>query len=110
MTHSDQSKWEAFGTVEELKSAFGVPSQAIFVGYVVWLRQSDEFLVSLQKFPQKWHNGSAVGFAWTSYPAHAKVFSDHREAFRVAAEYDKARAEVVHLFDLEDKLLVVSDV
>ncbi len=95
--------------IDAVKSAYGLPADAVFLGYVVWLRATDEFLVSVQKFPRKWKKGSAVGRIWTKYPQIAKVFSDHRDAWQAAQDYERDTPEVVHLFDTADQLFVAFD-
>lgn len=91
----------------EVKAAYGLPTDAVFLGYVVHLPDSEEFLVSVQKFPRRWHQLGA-GWLWAKHPGMAKVFGDHRAAWRVVQDCDRAAA-VVHLFDVGDQFFVAFD-
>lgn len=96
-------------SVDDVKAAYGFPSDAVFRGYLVYLPDTEEFLISVQKFPRNWNKAAGVARLWTKYPHAAKIFRDHRQAFRVASEYDRAAIQVVHLFETADQLLVAFD-
>ena len=96
-------------SIDDVKAAYGFPADAVFRGYLVHLPESDEFLVSVQKFPRKWSRPSGVGRVWTQYPHIAKVFHDHRSALFAARGCDNQTARIVHLFETADQLLVSFD-
>lgn len=81
--------------VDELRAAHGVPSDAEFVGFVVWLRERDEFLVHLEDMPMLTKRAygpvveAAVRFPnWDDAAPHAKA-SKHPAV--VAAAFDMGK-------------------
>lgn len=78
--------------VDDLRAEHGVPAEAEFVGFVVWLRERDEFLVRLEETPTmiKRSYGQAVEAAvqfptWDDAVTHADA-SNHPAV--VAAAFD----------------------
>lgn len=81
--------------IEDLREQHGVPAHAKFVGFVVWLRERDEFLVHLEETPDmtKRAYGRAVETAvrfnsWDDAAPHAAA-SKHTATVAVAFDLDK---------------------
>ena len=81
--------------IDDLRAEHGVPSDAKFVGFVVWLRERDEFLVLLEEAPTltKRAYGRAVEAAvrfstWDEAVPHADA-SKHPAI--VAAAFDMGK-------------------
>lgn len=81
--------------VEDLRAAHGVPADAEFVGFVVWLRERDEFLVHLEESPAMTKRAygqvveAAVRFpTWDDAATHAEA-SKHPAI--VAAAFDMGK-------------------
>jgi hypothetical protein len=81
--------------IDELRAEHGVPADAEFVGFVVWLRERDEFLVLLDETPTmtKRAYGRAVEAAvqfstWDEAAPHADA-SKHPAI--VAAAFDMGK-------------------
>jgi hypothetical protein len=81
--------------VDELRTAHGVPADAEFVGFVVWLRERDEFLVHLEDSPSMTKRGygpiveAAVRFPTWDEAAHHAEASKHPAI--VAAAFDMGK-------------------
>lgn len=82
-------------SVDELRASFGVPADAEFVGFVVWLREHDEFLIHLDDTPAMTNRGygpvvgGAVRFpTWDDAAPHAAA-SKHPAI--VAATFDMGK-------------------
>lgn len=82
-------------SVDELRASHGVPADAEFVGFVVWLRERDEFLVHLDVTPAMTKRGygpvveAAVRFpTWDDAAPHAAA-SKHPAI--VAAAFDMGK-------------------
>lgn len=86
--------------IEEVKQISGFPSDADFCGYVVHLRDTDEFLMSAKT------RGGATIRAWSKRPDDARVFKSHKQAWAFALDCDKHTPEVVHLFETPTQFLV----
>lgn len=78
--------------IEELRAAHDVPADAEFVGFVVWLRERDEFLVHLEDTPVMMKRAygpvveAAVRFAtWDDAAPHADA---SKNPAIVAAAFD----------------------
>ncbi len=80
-------------SVEEVKQFPGFPSDAVFIGYVVHLRDTDEFLVSAKQ------RGGVTARTWSKLPNHARVFKSHKQAWSFALDCDNHTPEVIHLFE-----------
>ena len=81
--------------VDELRATHGVPADAEFVGFVVWLRERDEFLVHLDDMPSTTKRAygpvveAAVRFAtWEDAVPHAEA---SRHPAIVAAAFDMGK-------------------
>lgn len=87
--------------VEEVIQELGLPEEARFVGYVVHLPESDEFLVKIKK-----QKGSEKRLWIQGVPDKAKVYG-WEKAVKQVVEYGKG-AVVGYLFDLENQYMVGS--
>ncbi len=81
--------------VDELRAAYEVPADAEFIGFVVWLRERDEFLIHLKDTPLMTKRAygpvveAAVRFAiWDDAVLHAEA-SKHPAI--VAAAFDMGK-------------------
>ncbi|MET2529920.1 hypothetical protein [Ralstonia pseudosolanacearum] len=94
----------AIGSVpspEAMRESMGFAASAKFVGYVVHLPDSDEFLAGATE-PQR---GVKV-YQYAANPDLAKVFADYRVAAKQAAPIQKHRTVVAYLFDHDNQWLV----
>lgn len=89
--------------IDDLRAQHGVPADAKFVGFVVWLRERDEFLVFLDETPAmtKRAYGKAVETAvrfnsWDDAAPHAAA--------------SKHTATVAAAFDLDKQMIVIGQV
>lgn len=81
--------------IDELRATHNVPAEAEFVGFVVWLRERDEFLVELEDTPASTRRAygrvveNAVRFrTWDDAAPHAEA-SKHPAV--VAAAFDMGK-------------------
>jgi hypothetical protein len=88
--------------IDVLRKEQGVPNDAEFVGFVVWLRERDEFLVHLRDLPDRIERGygplvdKAVLFdTWDTAAPHADA--------------SKHPATVAAAFDLGSKIIVIGN-
>ncbi|UOF19506.1 hypothetical protein [Pseudomonas syringae] len=83
--------------LDELREELGLPSGAPFLGYVVHIPESDEFLA----------NFNGITFAsyrsWTKNPAMARRFEDFIDAYILV---QKDIEIVVGLFETDDQFIV----
>lgn len=92
---------EALGLVErsldEVREEYGVPAGAPFLGYIVHIPETDEFLASFK-------NGAhATARHWTRDPGLAMRFDHFPDAHSLARE---GREIVVGLFETDTQFLV----
>lgn len=83
--------------IAEIKKKLGLPASAEYLGYVVHLPDSDEFLM----LAKKGQGISQRAFAKT--PQLARLYADYHQALR-DANGCKQKAEVGVLFDIGDQL------
>lgn len=88
--------------IDVLRKEQGVPDEAEFVGFIVWLRERDEFLAYLQDLPDRIERGygrlvdNAVRFdTWDAAAPHADA--------------SKHTATVAAAFDLGSKIIVIGN-
>jgi hypothetical protein len=88
-------------SLAEVRKQLRLPESAEFLGYVVHLPVSDEFLALSQK-------GKGIAKrAFVQTPQLARLYDDYHAALRDAAEC-KQKAEVGVLFDVGDQLFYAS--
>ena len=85
-------------SIDELKKNLGLPSDAIFCGYLVHIEDKDEFLAFIEE------TDLATKRAFVGNPEDAQRFDEFGDAFKVARK-DKNEI-VVGLFDLGKQLYV----
>lgn len=89
--------------ISELMKQFGLPEHAQFVGIVVHLPTSDEFLGFYESTPD------AESYIWAKVPDLAHIFDTQKQAEKFVKSYGKGSV-VGLLFDLGDSYsLHVSD-
>ena len=86
---------------EAMRESMGFAASAKFVGYVVHLPDSDEFLADAMVSQR----GVTV-YRYGANPDLAKVFADYRGAAKQAAQIQKHRTVVAYLFDHDNQWLV----
>jgi len=94
----------AIGTVpspEAMRESMGFAASAKFVGSVVLLPDSDEFLADAMESQR----GVAV-YRYGANPDLTKVFAEYRVAAKQAAQIQKHRTVVAYLFDHDNQWLV----
>ncbi len=99
------SNWSP-ASIEEIKSASEFPADAVFRGYVVHLRETDEFLVSAKQTKVGKRKLGAPLRAWSKRPSDARVFKSDKQAWSFAFDCGNRTAEVVHLFETATQFLV----
>jgi hypothetical protein len=88
--------------IEELREAHNVPIDAQFIGFVVWLRERDEFLVHLVEEP------SMVKRAYGAVVEAAVRFSTWDDAAK-HAEASKHPAIVAAAFDMGKQIAIIGE-
>lgn len=86
---------------EAMRDSMGFPESCRFVGYVVHLPDSDEFLAGASE-P---HPGAAL-YQYAATPGLATVYPNFRAALKVADGIQKHRTVVAYLFDHGTQWLV----
>ena len=76
-----------------------LPTESKFLGYTLFLPETEEFLAKHQKTkaPTLW--------GWTPSPIAAVRFKDEKSALRIAKTYTKRKVEVLYLIDTPTQLL-----
>ncbi len=85
---------------QHLKKQLGMPSNARFLGYVLNLPHSDEFLAHYQISPDR------NQWAWSATPANAKRFKKLKQLKIVQREYSKYPSQIVCLFETPEQFIV----
>lgn len=87
-------------TVDEMRKQFNVPDDAVFDGFVVWLRERDEFLV-------KFHESAGVTQRFYGGTVEAALrFASHEEAEHHAKK-SKYPAVVGLAFDIGNQVAII---
>lgn len=88
--------------INVLRKEQDVPDNAAFVGFVVWLRERDEFLVHLRDLPDRIERGYG--------PLVDKaVLFDTWDEGALHADASKHPATVAAAFDLGSKIIVIGN-
>lgn len=88
--------------VSAIRKEFNLPDNAEYLGCVVWLRDSDEFLATIRETPAVTHR------EYTKTPALAMQFESREDADAVAEKIPHAATSAI-LFDLGDQYYVACD-
>ncbi|WP_434032703.1 hypothetical protein [Cupriavidus sp. a3] len=88
-------------TPETIRASMGFPESCKFVGYVVHLPDSDEFVASASE-PRP----GVMFYEYAVTPGLAKVYPHHRAALKIADGIQKHRTVVAYLFDHGTQWLV----
>lgn len=88
-------------TIPELIKEIGVPSDSKFLGFVVHLPHSDEFLLKEDD------SSFMTKRLWSKTPELAHIFIDQSESEKAAANYGKGAISCV-IFDIVDQLFIAS--
>lgn len=92
---------ESFGLVrrdlDEVREELGVPAGAPFLGYVVHIPASDEFLFAKKEMV------ATTARSWTKNPGLAQRFEQFADAYQAAR---KGREIVVGLFETDTQFMV----
>jgi hypothetical protein len=94
------SKMDPF--IEEMVTEAGLPDTTKFMGYVVRLPESDEFLHSVK------YAGDMAARKWALRPEMAKVYKRKDKAHQEIKRYGP-KAGIGYLFDIGDKYFVISE-
>lgn len=86
--------------IDDLRKEHNVPPEANFVGFVVWLRERDEFLVQLEETP------ALIKRGYGPRVEKAVLFNDWDSA-APHAEASKHPALVAAAFDLGSKMFII---
>lgn len=86
--------------ISEIITGANLPALAEFIGYVIWLEDSDEFLV---KYTTENHQ---IGCIWTKVPDVAKKYKTFKKAKKILNEIEKDEADIGWMFDLGDSYFV----
>lgn len=87
-------------SIDELRAEFNVPDEAEHIGFVVWLRERDEFLVKLDQ------NGNSILRGYGRAVEAAIPFATWEEAAPHAAA-SKFPAVVAAAFDMDKRVFVI---
>lgn len=87
-------------SVDQLREDNNVPADAKFVGFVVWLRERDEFLVHLEE------TVASTARAYGKFVDAAVLFSTWHDAFS-HAKASKHPAIVAVAFDVGNQIMVI---
>ena len=90
--------------IKEILAELGLPEHAEFLGYVVRLRHSDEFLA--HSLPG--HDMNLNLNYWSKVPDLAKRYQSYKKALRFVNQYRKG-SEVALLFDVGSQYYVASN-
>lgn len=88
--------------IDALRKEQGVPEDAEFLGFVVWLRERDEFLVHVRDLPDRTERG------YGSLVDKAVLF-DTWDVAAPHADASKHPATVAAAFDLGSKIIVIGN-
>jgi len=86
--------------VDELRTTHKVPADAEFVGFVVWLRERDEFLVHIEELPE------LTKRAYGSFVDNAIRFPTWDDAV-LHADASKHPAVVAAAFDMGKQMFII---
>jgi len=89
-------------SLEELKRTLGFPDSAEFLGYAVYLAQSDEFLAEFADSPRQ----GVTKKVWTKSPQLAVYYNTLGMASKISREC--SGSIVIGLFDTGDQILSVT--
>ena len=90
-------------SVEALRRTLGFPEGTEFLGYAIYRKGSDEFLVAGAALPVA---GVSVEMSWTRAPRSAACYTTLSGAIKKAEE--SADAVVVGLFDTGSQIMTVT--
>jgi len=88
--------------IEDLKKQLDIPSHGKFLGYVVHLPNTDEFLGSITD------DGLMINKMIVKLPDLAMTFDDIEDAIKATHAF-KYKANVCLLFDVGSQYIVISD-
>ena len=80
-----------------------LPKNTKFVGYVIHLTKSDEYLAGLKK------NDGMTLYKWSKTPEIAIKFKEHRKAKAFIEGYEKNQAILCLMLDIGKQLVVVPE-
>jgi hypothetical protein len=83
--------------LKRLYAAMNTPKGTKFIGYVLHLPESDEFMAMAEHVD----NYGSVNYAWAQTPSLALVFKKHIKAVRELQEYGKNNVKLCLLFETE---------
>lgn len=89
-------------SVEELRRTLGFPDDTEFLGYAVYLKESDEFLAEFNDSPKE----GGTQKIWAKTPQLAACYKTLTKAFTISKEC--SRSVVVGLFDTSNKIMTVT--
>lgn len=84
-------------SLDDIRQEFGIPAGSPFLGYVVHIPESDEFLLDLNE------TADSINRLWCKSPGRAKRFDDPMAAYDAARP---GRDLVVGLFETPDQFFV----
>jgi hypothetical protein len=89
-------------SLEELKRTLGFPDSTEFLGYAVYLEQSDEFLAEFDDSPKQ----GVTKKVWAKTPQLAAYYNTLATASKISQEC--SGSIVIGLFDTGDQILSVT--
>lgn len=87
--------------ISDVKKDFGIPDDYDFIGYLVNIAESDEYLASVM------YSGDTSMRGWTTSPDLAKCYNSFNKALKEVKRYGKD-AILCGLFSGPDKNIVIS--
>jgi uncharacterized protein VirK/YbjX len=87
---------------QRLKKELGLPSSAKYLGYVLNIPASDEYLAFHEE------SGGIIQWAWAALPQHAKRYKNLKSIREVQRDYTKYKSVLCYLFDLPDRYVVAA--
>ena len=84
-------------STSQIKDEMNIPQDAVSLGYVIHLPESDEFLGDYRSGNIMFHT------AWTSTPSLAKRFSDFHEAVVIVKELERPDRDTILCLLFEDE-------
>jgi len=89
-------------SVDELRRTLGFPDGTEFLGYAIYLEETDEFLAEFVDLPKE----GLVKMAWTRTPQSAVCYKTLAKAVMISEEC--SNSVVVGLFDTGTQIMTVT--
>ena len=89
-------------SLEDLRRTLGFPENTQFLGYAVYLEESDEFLVEFKDLPKE----GVSKKVWAKTPQLAACYATLEKAVSISKEC--SNSIVIGLFDTGDQIMTIT--